>query len=77
MCESCYRAVCTPRCPYHEDTARRVCEKCGEPIFADSSFYRLGGRYLCEDCADELTVDELLELGNYATLGDLFSALGG
>ena len=76
MCQTCYRAVCAERCPYREDTAPLVCEKCGEPIFSDGEYYTYEDRHICADCADELTVDDLLQICKLSTVGDLFCALG-
>lgn len=79
MCSECYRAVCVTGCPYRsDDRARRaVCACCGEPIFEDGEgYYLLEGRALCTDCADEATVEELIELAHLSGMGELLSLLG-
>lgn len=77
MCEDCYSAVCFEGCPSLRDKlARAVCEVCGEPIYEDQAHYVYDGRHLCGDCAENLSLDELLDLSNMKEVDELLDAIG-
>ncbi|MBQ8174237.1 MAG: hypothetical protein IJ009_02415 [Clostridia bacterium] len=76
MCQNCSLALCPSACPERwdgRDTA--VCEICDEPIEDGEAFYG-NGRYFCADCADELTVDDLIRLCDLTDTADLLHTLG-
>lgn len=78
MCQECYAATCPPACPYRrEDDRRTLCACCGEPIFEDGSgYYANGERAICATCADEITLEELIEIARLSDTDELLSLLG-
>ena len=65
-------------CPFRVKarTTREVCEVCGEPIFADTEHFARGERLVCADCAQYLTLDELLPLFGLRDAEELLEAFG-
>lgn len=77
MCESCSGTVCYEGCPFYEkETASTVCECCDEVIAPGDGRYVRGERSLCEDCAEHLSADDLLDLGGLRGIGELLTLLG-
>ena len=79
MCSECYNAVCLSGCPYRREdrTRRAVCARCGEPIFeGEGGYYLMGERAVCASCADEITVEELIEIAHLTGVGEMLSLLG-
>lgn len=76
MCEICHQSPCHPRCPYADEPANiGSCEKCGEPIFVEDYFAEIDGVYYCDNCLDNMSYGEIIELcgGEYrvATENDI------
>lgn len=64
-------------CPFRaEEEVRPSCEICGEPLFEGSDGYSEGERFVCADCVDMLTADELLSLAKLRDMGELLALLG-
>lgn len=77
MCEECYSAVCFEGCPYLRDKlARAACDVCGEPIREGDRHYGYGQHRLCADCAEQVSVEELLEMTALREPGELLELLG-
>lgn len=66
MCSMCLQTPCNPRCPNaDEPKAIHTCGICKEGIFAGMKFYTTyDGKNICEECLDEMSAKELLELMN-------------
>ena len=76
MCQNCSFARCPSACPERwEGRDATVCEICDEPIGNGEAFYG-NGRYLCAECADALTVDELIRLCDARDVAEILDALG-
>lgn len=79
MCSECYAATCPAACPFlgREGARPVLCARCGEPIFEeDGGYYANGERAICADCADEISVEELIAIARLSDVGELFSLLG-
>ena len=63
MCSVCMRVPCHPRCPNApEPVSIYRCGKCGEGIFEGDKYYDSQKVYICEECLDDMSSGELLEL---------------
>lgn len=63
MCSVCMRVPCHPRCPNApEPVPIYRCGKCGEGIFEGDKYYDSQKGYICEECLDDMSSGELLEL---------------
>lgn len=61
MCELCLTSPCHPRCPNAEEPKSiHTCTMCGEGIFDGDKFLDGIDGIICEECADDLSLDELL-----------------
>jgi hypothetical protein len=79
MCSECHASVCPADCPNRRarQDRRAVCSCCDEPIFEDDGgYYALGDSKLCLACADEVTVEELIEIARLAGMEELLSLIG-
>ena len=79
MCSECDAAVCPALCPYRQSGRgrRTVCARCEEPIFeGDGGYYAIGESAICASCADEITVEELIEIARLSDMGELLSLIG-
>lgn len=69
MCRVCMHTPCHPRCPNaSEPAAVYECCKCGCGIYDGDRFYYSLCGYVCEDCIEDMTVKEFMEL-----IGEMFS----
>lgn len=63
MCSMCLSIPCHPRCPNApESVAVHRCYKCGVGIFEGEKYLDSSKGQICEDCLDDMTVEEWLEL---------------
>lgn len=63
MCSMCLRTPCHPRCPNApEPVAVHRCFKCGVGIFEGEKYLDSSAGQICEDCLDDMAVEEWLEL---------------
>lgn len=63
MCSMCLSLPCHPRCPNApEPVAVHRCYKCGVGIFDGEKYLDSPIGQICEDCLDDMTADEWLEL---------------
>lgn len=63
MCSVCMSNPCHPRCPNApEPEPVYTCDKCGYGIFAGDKFFDGPEGYICEECLDDMTTDEILEM---------------
>lgn len=63
MCSVCLKTPCDSRCPNApEPKPIYVCEKCGCGIFPGEKFFDGPEGYICEDCIDDMTSKEILEM---------------
>lgn len=78
MCSECSLSVCPAACPYRmgTDGRRATCSRCGEPIFEDDGYYAIDDCRICASCADEITVEELIEGMRLSGVGEFLSLLG-
>lgn len=69
MCSMCLAVTCHLGCPNApEPVPVYECCKCGYGIFGGERYYDSPGGYVCEDCVDDMTVREFMEL-----IGETFS----
>ena len=76
MCYDCSLSVCPPTCPNGSGRGTPLCALCDAPILADDGHYACADTHICETCADGLTLDDLIALGNLTDIGELLSLLG-
>ncbi|PWM78363.1 MAG: hypothetical protein DBY41_08860 [Clostridium sp.] len=63
MCSVCMSNPCHPRCPNApEPEPVYTCNKCGYGIFDGDKFFDGPEGYICEECLDDMTSDEILEM---------------
>lgn len=63
MCSVCMSVPCHLRCPNApEPVPVHRCEKCGEGIFEGDKYFNGQEGYICEECLDDMTSGELLEM---------------
>lgn len=62
MCEICGRTKCASGCPNNDEAA--VCENCGKTIYRGEYVYEVNGDAYCEECADKLTIEDLVKCGS-------------
>lgn len=63
MCSVCMSNPCHPRCPNTpEPEPVYTCNKCGYGIFDGDKFFDGPEGYICEECLDDMTSDEILEM---------------
>lgn len=63
MCSVCLRVPCHPRCPNTPELVSvHRCGKCGEGIFEGDRYFNSQEGYICEECLDDMSSSELLEL---------------
>lgn len=69
MCSVCRQYPCHPMCPNApEPTPIYECTKCGYGIFEGEKYFDSPDGYICEECMEEMSSKEILEL-----LGEKFS----
>lgn len=64
MCEICGKSICPPRCPNSDYEEVTVCENCGKHIRRGEYAYDVNGDAYCEDCAEKLTIEDLVKCGS-------------
>ena len=63
MCSVCMSNPCHPQCPNApEPKPVYTCDKCGYGIFEGDKFLNGPEVYICKDCLDDMTADEILEM---------------
>lgn len=63
MCSVCMSNPCHPRCPNApEPEPVYTCNKCGYGIFDGDKFFDGPEGHICEECLDDMTTDEILEM---------------
>ena len=53
MCEFCHQYPCNVSCPYSDEEAVTSCDLCGCGLSAGTTYYRINGIEICEDCIDD------------------------
>ena len=53
-----------------------VCSLCGGRFYVGEVFFRCGDRRICCECADEVTVEDLMHLTGAHTARAMLKALG-
>lgn len=73
MCSLCLKTPCDSRCPNAPEPKPVVnCKECGVGIFEGERFYDSEKGSICEDCMDDMTVSEMLELfGEKFTIAEM------
>ena len=63
MCIMCLKTPCDLRCPNASELTKefRCCE-CGHPIFENEKYFNSENGAICEECLEEKTVKEIIEL---------------
>ena len=63
MCIECGSNPCNSRCPNStEEKAIYTCTTCGNPIHDGDMYWDSQEGCICEDCLDEMSRKEILEL---------------
>lgn len=63
MCSMCMTSPCAPGCPNApEPVPIYTCDKCGYGIFDGDKFFDSPEGYICNDCLEDMTTQELLKL---------------
>lgn len=63
MCNLCLQIPCNLRCQNaSEPTPIYVCEKCRSGIYEGDKFFDSLNGIICNDCLEDMTIDELLVL---------------
>lgn len=62
MCELCLNHPCRTACPNEVIPDIGKCDACGEPITVGSRYADIFGNRVCEDCIDNMSRCELLEM---------------
>ena len=73
MCSLCLKTPCDSRCPNApEPKPVENCKESGVGIFEGERFYDSEKGPICEDCMDDMTVSEMLELfGEKFTIAEM------
>lgn len=53
MCEFCHQYPCNVACPNSDEEAVTSCDLCGCGLSAGTTYYRISGIKICEDCIDD------------------------
>ena len=65
MCYVCRQTPCNSRCPNaSEPTPIFECKKCGYDIFSGDKYLKHKDECICEECLEEMSIEEILELFN-------------
>ena len=81
ICKICGQYTCPSSCPEFDGyivgigSASGECEICGARIYEGDEYFRKNGKALCEDCAEELISQELLDFLGCADIKDFFDML--
>ena len=63
MCCVCMSNPCHPRCPNApEPKLVYICGRCGYGIFEGDKFFEGPDGYVCEECLEDMTVEQILEM---------------
>ena len=63
MCSMCLSTPCHPRCPNAPGPVPVLeCAACHEGIFEGEKYLKTEEGPMCEDCVEELSVTDLMEL---------------
>lgn len=63
MCAVCMQMPCHPGCPNApEPKPIYLCRKCGEGIFEGDKYFQDAKSKICEECMNEMSSDEMLDL---------------
>ncbi|MBQ6091324.1 MAG: hypothetical protein IJL07_08690 [Lachnospiraceae bacterium] len=63
MCEICRQIPCHPRCPNApEPEPKYECSECGEGIYEGDRYFDGPDGYICEDCMENKSVEDVLGL---------------
>ena len=73
MCSLCLKTPCDSRCPNAPEPKPVVkCKRCNVGIFEGEKFYDSEKGPICEDCMDDMTVSEMLEMfGEKLTIAEM------
>ena len=72
MCSVCRRNPCAAGCPNAEEPKPiHICKECGYGIYEGDHYYDGPDGYYCEECLEDMSVKELVEL-----LGDELKTYG-
>ena len=81
ICEICKQYSCPASCPEFDGYVTGLgesigaCELCGCRAYEDEECYAVNGKIICQDCAEELVSQELLELFDLADVKEFFDML--
>jgi hypothetical protein len=81
ICKICNKYFCPPSCPNFDGFVVGVgssvgeCEICSSRIYADDVQFEKNGKFLCQDCAEELISLELLGFLDLTDIKDFFDVL--
>lgn len=62
MCDICLHSPCLPGCPNEVIPTYRTCKRCGDDLPIGLRIVDIGGDIYCEDCINDMSVEELLAL---------------
>lgn len=57
MCDLCRWEPCHPSCPNAKlQEAAEWCTKCGNGLYEGDECYEIDGKYICQECMDNLKI---------------------
>lgn len=63
MCSVCMTSPCLSRCPNAEEQEPvYTCVRCGYGIFPGDHYIETRDGYVCRDCLEDMSVEEMLDL---------------
>lgn len=67
MCSVCMTSPCLSGCPNAEEQEPVFnCGRCGYGIFPGDQYIESGAGYVCRDCLEDMSVEEILDLCDMA-----------
>ena len=76
MCSECHFYRCPDSCPGVVGDKSDECRSCGSAVRCGEEYVEDGGEIVCENCANEMELDEILRICEVSSVTELLREMG-